>query len=76
MLHDDEGLTFVLINLVNGADVGMIQGGGSASFPLKALHGLRIAREFGGKEFHGDEAAELGFLGLLDHAHAATSELL
>ena len=39
-LHGDEGLAFVLVDLVNGADVGMIQGGGRARFTLEALERL------------------------------------
>ena len=32
MLHDDEGLAFMLANLVDRADVGVVQGRGGAGF--------------------------------------------
>ena len=41
-LHRDEGLGFVLANFVDGADVGVIQGGGRAGFAPETLKRLRV----------------------------------
>src|SRR5207244_12092338 len=41
-LHRDAGLGFMLPDLVNCADIGMIQGRGSARFPSKAFEGLCV----------------------------------
>jgi len=35
-LHDHEGPAIFLADVVNGADVGMVQGGGRLSFPPEA----------------------------------------
>src|SRR5438270_418261 len=37
LLHDNEGMAIVVVNIVNRADVGMIQLRGSSGFALKAL---------------------------------------
>jgi hypothetical protein len=42
--HDDERLAFVFIDVVNGADVGMIKSGRSARFAFETLEGVGISR--------------------------------
>ena len=77
ILHHQEGLLAVLADLVNGADVGMVQTqrrraprGGSAP----GLAGPCATSS--GQELQSHEAAEFGVLGLVDHTHAAPAELL
>ena len=41
-LHGDEGLPIVLADLVDGANVGMVEGGRSTSLPPKAFQSLRV----------------------------------
>ena len=74
-LHDEEGAAVVLADVVNGADIGMIQSGSGFGFAAKTLEGLAILREIFGKKLQGDEAAEARVLGLVNHAHAAAAEL-
>ena len=50
-LHDDERLAVVLPDVVNRADVGMIEGGGGARLAVETLPGLRSCDEFLGQEF-------------------------
>src|SRR5262249_21169421 len=54
----------------------MIQGRGGTSFPLETFERLPILGQLFGQELQGDAAAELGVFGLVDHTHAAATELL
>ena len=74
-LHDNELLTFVLVNVVDGADIGVVQGGGGSGFTPEALQGLRVAGKLLGQELEGDHTAQAHILGLVDHPHAAAAEL-
>jgi len=49
-LHHHEGLAFVLADLVDGADVGVVERRGSARFAPEALQRLRIAGNVLGQE--------------------------
>ena len=75
-LHGDEGLAVFLADVVNGANVGVVQGGCGLGFALKAGERLRIAGYFIGKEFQGDEAMQARVFGFVNHAHAAAAEFL
>src|SRR5712692_9495030 len=75
-LHDDEGPAFIFADVVDGADVGVVEGGGGARFALEALERLAIARKLLGQKLQGDAAAEARVFGLVNHAHAAAPELL
>ena len=66
----------MVCDFVDGADVGMVQGGGSASFAAEAFQRLLILRNFVRQEFQSHEAAEHGVLGLVHHTHPAAAELL
>jgi hypothetical protein len=65
-----------LADVVNGADVGMIQRGCCPGLSLEALTPLRVVGEVIGQKFQGDKATEAGILGLVDDTHAAGAELL
>ncbi len=41
--HGDEGLAIILADIVDGADVGMVESRSGLGFALKAGEGLRIA---------------------------------
>src|SRR2546425_2966616 len=75
-LHDDEGLAWLLLDLMNHADVGMVECGGGSGFALESLERRLIARHLFRQEFEGHQPAELCVFGLVDHAHTAASELL
>src|SRR5580704_6696388 len=74
-LHGDESLAFMLANVVDGADVGMIQCRGSLRLPLKPTQGLRIAGYLFRQELQGDKAAQAGVFGFVNHAHPASAQL-
>jgi hypothetical protein len=75
ILHGDEGLAVFLTNVVDGTDVGMVEGRRRFGFAAKALERLAILSNVFRKEFEGDEAIEAGVFGLIDDAHAATTQL-
>src|SRR5712692_3234349 len=69
-------LGVMLANFVNGADVGMVQGGGSTSLPAKAFERLWVFGYILRQELQSDKATEFGVLGLVHHTHPAAPELL
>jgi hypothetical protein len=64
-----------LCDLVDGADIGMVQRGGCSRFTAKPLCCLRVVDELIGKEFEGNEATELEILSFVDLAHTSTAHL-
>src|ERR1700683_1994246 len=72
--HRDERLLPVPPDLVDRANIRMVQSRRCSSFAPKTFQRLRIFREFGGQEFKGDEAAKFGVLSLVDHAHTPAAE--
>jgi hypothetical protein len=64
----------MIANLVNGADVGMVQGGGGTRLAAETFQGLRVLRDVVGQELERDEAAQVSVLGLVHHAHPAAAE--
>ena len=65
-----------LIDLVNGADVGMIQSRSCPGLVNEPRLGLGIAGQAGGQEFQGDKTLQPHILSLIDDAHAALADLL
>ena len=76
ILHGDEGAAVLLADVVNGADVGMVQSGGGPRFALEPAQRLPVARQVVRQELEGHEATESSVLRFVDHAHAAAAELL
>ena len=73
--HYQEMLALVFINVVNDANIWMVQCGGRACFPTEALDGMGIARSIVRQEFQRDQAAEFCVFGGVHHAHSAAAEL-
>src|ERR1700747_828524 len=74
--HGDEGLAILFADVVDGADVGMIERGGGLSFALKARQCLGIAGNSLRQEFQRYEGSKTSVLGLIDHAHPTAAEFL
>src|ERR1700684_3896634 len=70
-LHGDKLLVAFTANFVNGADVGMIESGGSLRFALETRQRLRIAGYVARKKPQCYEAPQRGVFCLVHHAHAA-----
>ena len=69
-----KGSPLLIVDFVDGADVGVIECGSGFGFPFEAVEGLGVFGEFVGEKFEGDEAAELEVFGFVDHTHAAAAE--
>ncbi len=66
----------MLPDFVDGADVRMIQRRCGTGFAQEAFIGLPILGDAIGQKFEGDEAVQRGVFGLVDHTHAAATQLL
>jgi hypothetical protein len=75
-LHGDEWLAVFLADFIDGADVGMVQGGGCLSFALEAGQGQRIFDYVIRQKLQGDKSVKTDVLGLVDNAHATAAQLL
>ena len=73
-LHGDERLPFRLADIVNRADVGMVQGGRGLRFSLETRQRLRVFRDVVRQEFQRDKTVQAGILGFVHHAHASAAE--
>ncbi len=58
-LHGDECFVVLVVNFVDGADIGMIQCRCRLGFALKAAEGLRVFGYVVRQELESDKAAEL-----------------
>jgi hypothetical protein len=74
-LHGDEVLAVRFVDLVNRADVRMIERRGSEGFPLELFAGGRIILQFLRQKLQGDMAVQLDVFGFVHHTHAAATEL-
>ena len=75
-LHDDEGLPVRLVDVVDRADVRVLERGSGPRLALEALERLRVPRDVLGKELQSDVAPQARVLGAVDDAHAAAAQLL
>ncbi len=75
-LHGDEGLPLVLVDVVDRADVGVVEGGGGLGLAPEPLEGDPIAEELLGQELQGNGPVEAGVLGLVDDTHPSAAKLL
>src|SRR5262249_54306833 len=75
-LHHDEEVAIMLADLVDSADIGVIQSRCGAGLAAEALKSLGVVGRIVGKKFEGDEAAERGVLGLVDDTHPTAAEKL
>ena len=75
-LHGDERPSVVGADLVNGADVGMIQRRSRARFQPEPFQRAVFLHEFVGQELQRHEPPKFEVLGFVDQAHTPTSEQL
>ena len=65
---------FCFADVVNRADVGMIQCRRRLRLALEARQSLGVLSNFIRQELQGDKALETGVFGLVDDAHPTTTE--
>src|ERR1700730_40471 len=75
-LHGDERLAALLANVVNRADVGMVESRRGLRFTLKTGKSLGVFGDFIWQELQCHETMQSGVLSLIDHTHPAAPELL
>ena len=75
-LHGDEVLVALAADVVDRADVRMVEGGSGPRFALETLQRLRVAGDLRRQELEGHKAAQARVLRLVDDAHAAAAQLL
>jgi hypothetical protein len=73
-LHGNKHLTILFANLVDRADVGMIQRRRRTRLSPKTFQCLRNLGQVVGKKFKRDKPAKRGVLGLVNNTHAATAQ--
>ena len=74
VLHHQEGRTVVLADVVERADVRVVQAGDGLRFALEAGAAVRVGADLGREDLDGDGAVEAGVAGLVDLAHAAGAD--
>jgi hypothetical protein len=72
--HGDERIAVLVVNFVNGADVGVIQRGSGFRLALKAGECLRVFGYVVGEELEGNKATELDILSFVNHTHPTAAE--
>jgi hypothetical protein len=72
--HDDEVLAARFVNLVNRADVRMIERRGSEGFSLEPLTGSAIVFHFSGQELQRDVPMQLEVFGFVHDTHSARTD--
>ena len=76
IFHGDIGSSIFLANVVNRADIGMIQCRRGLRLALETAECLRIAGDLVGEKFQGDEAVQARILGLVNDPHPAAAQFL
>src|SRR5207245_139324 len=75
-LHGNESLTILLTDVVNRANILMIQSRRRLRLALEADQCLWVSGDFFGQKLEGNEAMQPRVLGFIHHTHTAAPELL
>ena len=76
ILHGDEGLPLLLADVINGADVGMVQSRGRLGLPLKAGQSLGVAGDVIGQELECHKTMKASVFSFVYHSHPPATDLL
>src|SRR3984885_11144181 len=75
ILHNQVRATLFLADVMQRADIRVIQAGGGPRLAPETVRGHLVARELAGQELESDKSLQPGILGLVDNTHAAASDL-
>jgi hypothetical protein len=73
--HHKERLTILFVDVVDGADVRMVERGGRACLALEALQGLAVAGQLQGQKFQCNGTLQTVIFRAIHNAHSSTAEL-
>ena len=74
VLHGDEGVAGIFADVVDGADVGVVQCGSGLGFAAEAGEGLGIFGDVVRKKLEGHEAVQAGVFRFVNDAHATAAK--
>jgi len=74
-LHNQEGMTILPPDLMDGADIGMIECRSRLRLPLKPRQGLRVLNDVIGQKLKRDKTVEDYILSLVYNPHTAATQL-
>src|SRR5437016_1375541 len=74
--HSNECLPVLLADVMNRADIGVVQSGSGTRLTAKAFQCLRVTGEFFRQKLQSHKAAEPSVFGLIHDPHSATTEFL
>jgi hypothetical protein len=74
--HDNEGAAILLAEVIDGADVGVIERGCGAGFAAKAFEYLTVQGQVLGKKLERNKAAKARVLRAVNHAHSTAAKLV
>src|SRR3984957_5413131 len=74
--HDNECQPVVLVNLMDGANIRVVESRRRLRLALKAAKGLRITGHSVRKKLQRHKSAELDVFGFINDSHASATELL
>ena len=69
--HHDKLLAIMFFDLIDGADVGMVEGGGRAGLAQEARRNFRAALETIGQHLDGDAASQAQIFRFVNYSHSA-----
>src|SRR6266571_1896626 len=75
-LHGNESLAILLPDVIDRANVRMIQRGCGLRLPLETSQGLSVSGNLLRQKLESDEAMQARVLSLVDHTHTPSTEFL
>src|ERR1700681_4697275 len=76
VLHDDEGSAVLLADVINGADIGMVESRCGLSLAAKSLERQPVLGDIFRKEFERNKTIKAGVFSFVNDPHTATAELI
>ena len=75
IFHRQVGSAVFFADVIDGADVGVVQRRGSAGFAAEAVKDGKLTANLVGEKFERNETPQAGVLGFVDHTHSPAAKL-